>query len=1704
MNAPPKIDGRLEADLKADLERIAIALRGESAGAMPIGEIERAIYTVAARIGEEVTVRLDKSPSKQANNFYDAAGLGRDAARAATLPVAFKLTDTAKQTQPAPAATQLLTDAGEPVIFETLTSIDLVPGKIEAVRGVDGSKDKVTMSPTAMLDPVLPSVKPLPRRLKASASISDVKVQLNPASGLKDGALLSFGAGQQASHHKVIKVEGEVISVDPPLEQAFAENTPVTEVICFAPFDGSTRDYQQHNLYLAHSTLLDTPSAVSIHIGGVPLPQGAEWQWWGSESDEAPAWQTLKPQPGDNFTKASGKPQKTKVNGQESFWLRASLNGKSNGAMEAENVTLSIVGADCNVVGQAAGKCEISNKVEYDAVAANIPAVVNKPFHPFGREPRLYDAFYVGSKEAFPKVGAKVAMDFAFGGPSLGPLAAVADGETLELFGVGTDGLLYRARVTGNSGTLLPVPREVGTALPPQAPVALKEVNREVHVAVAGDGKIEVATLPMGGLLTPDRVKWKSYEIDKAKVPADPATWLLAPQIRDNRPGFVLFANNQLFRCTLDTDGVEPIEIRLDQADPESVGLPVLAMAAVKNTNSLIVVTQREANDREPLFHRIGAGDLDDATFDFENPEDVPLEKLAAWSKADLAEPIYVAGSYRGDLSLFRISDDGEEATGLHVASDAKPDSFTFVSSLQAPNARPSLVWSASGMDGRGQIGWLVPSGANYAEILDNGSGGDLATNGTLVSVEGWIAIQSDDVGIAARALSNPSGVERLNFGIAQHAIMLPEHERLADDIFAVGDPVNPGQPVFYAFEQQQNGKPARLAARLPISESTALGVLITDLPDHFAEDLTPLLFKDNENCAIEKTDDYWRIRLSNGDFLQWDMLADRAHLWVPYSSSFATIADAIFLLEPESGGSSQDRWKIPDNIPTLTPPQNCRLLEATVAPQYRLFDAVQFNPGDYPYYAQTLARRTMRPLFQPDYTMQAQISHGGTAWLLAPEGSVVHVGPNVHQLQLTLDPPPWLRVGPDAPANPALSWEYWNGSAWWALDTGSSSGNSDHFSDGTGHFQTNGCVRFKVPNDIKPTEVSGKPGHWIRSRLVGGDYGEAKISVITTPDGSGGTKQESKRDVSAIRAPYIVKLDIGYCANDTVLPESILVEDSLSFVDQTSANEAGLPFDFFVPLSSAMNPPDPERQAGEDGADAGRCDEPCLEQTAEPDPCHEPGAYSRCDSPCIWTPGDPRPKEEAASGFVRGVMVGFDKPFSGNTISIYVMAEPTGSPVYLRAAIYADGRFRPVQVVSDSSYGLTEPGLLTLAIPKAPDESNLLGETAHWLRLWPEGDSSAWSPRICGMVLNGVLTRSVETRSMERLGASNGTAGQQFNLAEAPVDPDSLVLRLREILSQQEREGLDIKSFTNGPPGEWVRWHMANDFGGDDGAPARNFVLDADAGTLRFGDGDSGLIPPLGSEVLAERYARVKGQVANSVKAGTKPTLLASLVGVDSVTALDQAAGGSDTEAVPQARRRAAAKLRHGGRILTIADLADFVPTLAPDIAQVRVIPLARTTKIVVALTGPKPVPMPAKLRGIENNIKSVSSYGLRRPDGLSVVGPRILLLGLAIKLAPRTADIFADATIQATACITSFFDAAIGGHDGRGWPIGRLPVAQDIAAALMPMADLAFATDISLRRADRPMGLDDQLPASIPKDVLVQLDLAALLFERASEVVA
>jgi hypothetical protein len=641
-----------------------------------------------------------------------------------------------------------------------------------------------------------------------------------------------------------------------------------------------------------------------------------------------------------------------------------------------------------------------------------------------------------------------------------------------------------------------------------------------------------------------------------------------------------------------------------------------------------------------------------------------------------------------------------------------------------------------------------------------------------------------------------------------------------------------------------------------------------------------------------------------------------------------------------------------------------------------------------------------------------------------------------------------WTRLGPTQPANPDLSWEYWNGSAWWALD-------AHELRDTTADLQLNGGLFFTVPADLAETDVGGRKNHWIRARLIGGDYGVARVTIDSTT-------QSVTRDLSAIRAPYVIELKLSYCAMDALTPDAVITADNLGMINQTNANNADLPVHFYPPVSTVLYPRSPEAPTKRGGEGT------CCETWDDPQPASTPPA-----------PG-------ASLQLNRVLLIGFDQPPQGDAVSFYVDAEPSSAQAKLAARGFKGGRFTPIDVLIDETSGLNEAGAIVLRIAELLDLANLFGQSAYWLVLGPEPAADQWSPRLHGVYLNGVMARSLESRRNENIGSSSGAPDQRFRLVAAPVDPASLDLWIAEPVSSLAAAELGAAAEIEGMPGPWVRWRLENELpAGETLTPERIYTLDALTGEVSFGNGRNALVPPMGSALLARAYHQVTGQAANGVAAGAVLQTVSPIAGIDRVLALDTARGGADAETPEQALGRAEAKLRNGDRLVTLADVEEFVLARLPWVAQARAANWRGTVRLLVAARGERLVPAPSALRGIAEDVAANATFGIAAPGRLVVAGPRLLALKVTVAIEPDAGEDLVTLIETARTAIGGLFDHETGGYDGFGWPIGARPDTTDIAAALTALAERAVIRRIAIERGETGAAL----PPALPADVLVRV---------------
>lgn len=399
--------------------------------------------------------------------------------------------------------------------------------------------------------------------------------------------------------------------------------------------------------------------------------------------------------------------------------------------------------------------------------------------------------------------------------------------------------------------------------------------------------------------------------------------------------------------------------------------------------------------------------------------------------------------------------------------------------------------------------------------------------------------------------------------------------------------------------------------------------------------------------------------------------------------------------------------------------------------------------------------------------------------------------------------------------------------------------------------------------------------------------------------------------------------------------------------------------------------------------------------------------------------------------------------------------------------ALAPDGspRFVDLDVVSDTTAGGTRSGVVRLRLPdatliglpavdavldgsgrrpprleSAEDETRLVA----WLRLRLLPGTSHF--RLRGAGLNGVEVEQMVTARNVNLGVGSGEPDQVVSLRHRSVDPETLEI--------------DVAAgggLAGEPPFEpWAQVHDLAAAGRFD----RVYVLDPEAGTIRFGDGLRGRRPPRGAAIRA-RSLRAGGGAAGNLTKGC----IKSVEGHPGLTVQQRfpLRGGADAETMDQARERVPRALRHNYRAVTAEDFCDLArETPGETLGRVEVLPFFKPHQRVEGvpgvvsvmvwperstLAGPAPRPDARMLRAVDAQLQP------RRllTTELYVIAPEYV--AIAVSTSVRIRDGFGVETalrdvergLRAT-----LFALPSGALDGRPWPLGRAVRGRDLEAAV------------------------------------------------------
>lgn len=234
---------------------------------------------------------------------------------------------------------------------------------------------------------------------------------------------------------------------------------------------------------------------------------------------------------------------------------------------------------------------------------------------------------------------------------------------------------------------------------------------------------------------------------------------------------------------------------------------------------------------------------------------------------------------------------------------------------------------------------------------------------------------------------------------------------------------------------------------------------------------------------------------------------------------------------------------------------------------------------------------------------------------------------------------------------------------------------------------------------------------------------------------------------------------------------------------------------------------------------------------------------------------------------------------------------------------------------------------------PPALEDSAVAGRIVTWVRVTPSSSAGA---RMRWAGVNATLIDQRVAVRNELLGTGDGQPDQLYTLARSGVVPESAVIQVIDTAGPSTWTAVD-DLLAAGPEVRVAGSQAGLGSRVTDPRPVDAYLIDPEAGTVRFGDGLRGRRPPQGARIVAQ-YDVCDGRAGN-VPVGAIRSGPGLPSGVQVRNPLPTW-GGADAEDAASGEKRVSAFVRHRDRLVTADDFAE-IARRAPgvDIARVEVL---------------------------------------------------------------------------------------------------------------------------------------------------------------------
>jgi S-layer protein (TIGR01567 family) len=616
-----------------------------------------------------------------------------------------------------------------------------------------------------------------------------------------------------------------------------------------------------------------------------------------------------------------------------------------------------------------------------------------------------------------------------------------------------------------------------------------------------------------------------------------------------------------------------------------------------------------------------------------------------------------------------------------------------------------------------------------------------------------------------------------------------------------------------------------------------------------------------------------------------------------------------------------------------------------------------------------------------------------------------------------------------------------------------------------------NNEVSFTCPK-IEEKEINGEKNNWVRVRIIDGNYGkDASYDKISVDAGTGSGKITSRGNiVTGTETKFKTELVIGDSIiavkqNQTRTVTGISFDNSLTidsaFEPDLGSTEFTIKKTGWLYRQLTYKPPSISSLALEYSFNLSGKDMETILTYNDFIYHYETGASKGKNI----TPFQPVTDTQQA------VYLAFDQDISTLPVTIFfpllenmfiaAMNPASGDPPVL-AWEYWTGKTWSLLSVEDGTRNLTKMEMIQFLAPDDMEKRYCFGlETEYyWIRARLDKGEYDNLPRLKGIYTNTVWAHNRITVDSEILGSSDGKTGQVFNFSHFPVLPGQKVMVLEISLTDDMKsairleEGKDaieeIEDDDGNVIGYRVRWHEKN-YLYSSGPQSRHYTIDRNKGTITFGDGERGMIPPAGKDNIRCSYQYGGGAIGNKTGVRSITKLRTAFPFVESVTNHEDSDGGGDMKNLDWLREQGPQTIKHRDRAVTYEDFEWLVREASPKVARVKCLPTTDPgknfrpgwiTMIIVPdeRENPKPVPSQGLINEIQDYIfNRTSTYLTTYPSQITLIGPGYIRVGVEAKVHFTS---IADAKIIEGRIIENlkrFFHPLIGGPEKEGWDFGR-----------------------------------------------------------------